>query len=509
MTAAPHPSGAGQASADQVRRFAYLQGPGKNLLAPPPPIDDDGATTTALPPKRARGDFGLPLPSGTCDLLDVAFPDGRATADAELVGHLLLAALGLQRRELDQPFADHRAVASGRARFPVHTLVVYPTSVRYLDHYRHALVDAAVPDTTPRQRRGQVRVVLAARYSDLPTGYQSTRAAVAEAELGIALRAITQAARLLGVGSRTVLAGPELIPAVHLVAACGPGVWSAPVMVELSLPARRRAQARSVRLPGPATQQSFTSGDALLDDSLADLTARQAARISATRLAVSVPALPITPDSDITGPSDRQAGLSWARVLANRSAGNAPGRRNGFSLRPTTLGPEVLTELTGWVGAASPTPTEITDDITVRVAIQRCTDRMDGLYRLVGNELVLERADDRLVRTLADRYGQHSSADTEIGLRHACAVWQISAHLDNILQRVGPAGWPMVQLHCGWLLHGLSLAAAAHGLVNRPTRSYDDHTIAQTLRLHRRDIPMFMSVCGRPAYVPLALDLRP
>jgi hypothetical protein len=517
---------------DEVRRFAYLQGLGKNLVVAAEPVDDHRPTTSALPPAAARGSRGVPLPAGTCEVLDVAFPGGRVppaahgaihddrpTTDAGVIGHLLLAALGLQRREIDQPYADHRAVASGRARFPVHAWVIGGGAVRYLDHYRHALVDVAVDGSPPHPGTAASRIVLAARYSDLPLGYQHTRASVAEAELGIALRAVTECARLFGGRVRTVVGGCELAEAAVLVQACGPGVWSAPVVVEVALPDRAGAVPRSVVLPGPVTPAgAFLDGDTLLGESLADPTARQAARISAARLDLAQPrCVPGAPGSgDIRGgirtgsrPARGVAQPSWADVLGRRSAGNAPGGRQGFSLRPAPLPDAVLVELAGWAAMAAPLPDEITGEITVRVAVQRAADRVDGLYRLVGRDLVLERADARLVGVLADRYGQRSTADTEIGLRHACAVWQISARLDQILERVGPAGWPMVQLFCGWVLHGLSLAAAASGLINRPTRSYDEHTVAQTLGLDRRDIPMFMSVCGRPAYLPPALDLRP
>ena len=38
----------------------------------------------------------------------------------------------------------------------------------------------------------------------------------------------------------------------------------------------------------------------------------------------------------------------------------------------------------------------------------------------------------------------------------------------------GPGGWTLAQYVCGWMAHGLCLAAAAHGLYARPSRAFDE-----------------------------------
>ena len=113
-------------TAQRVRRFAYVQGLGKSLLNEGGRIDDAEATSSTTPPKGARGGNGVLLPLDNARRLEVAYPTGRlaapsdALAPGERLGHLLLAANGLQRREPSHRYNDHRTVASGRAKFPVH-----------------------------------------------------------------------------------------------------------------------------------------------------------------------------------------------------------------------------------------------------------------------------------------------------------------------------------------------------------------------------------------------------
>ena len=193
--------GTGLAELDEVAHFVYRQGLGKNLLQRQQPIDDAELTASTVPPLLARGTAGVPLPSAGAGLHAVPYPLGRPTAPAsQVLGHLLVAALGLQRRELSHRYPDHRAVASGRAKYPVHALVLDERRLRYLDVYRHALVDVPMPSLNiPAAlvpEPGAVAVILAARYQDLPAGYRQARASITEAELGIAMRALAVTAQL-------------------------------------------------------------------------------------------------------------------------------------------------------------------------------------------------------------------------------------------------------------------------------------------------------------------------
>ncbi len=507
----PEPSsGQYDLGSDDVARFVYRQGLGKNLLCPPQSVDDGAITSSCVPPLRARGGRGVPLPAGADPALAAPFPATAGRVDEpDVLGRLLLAAVGLQRREPSHPYADHRAVASGRAKYPVHVFVLDGRAVRYLDVYRHALVDiaTAVPDEL-RPGMGELTVLLAGRYQDLPSTYELARASIVEAELGIAARAITVAAELHGVRAGIHWSGVTVRQAAELVAATGPGTWSAPVVMTL----KGVPGAASAALPGGAR----ACIPAALDQHLAtpDPVASTLRSISHTRLAghqsgsgAPVSGIPNTASGAWTATVRR----SWEQVLAERSAGRVAGRRHGYALRPDRVSEGCLRDLLDWAGpvpAADPLRTTA-EQVTVRVALQGVTGYDNGLYRLDRGALQAEFTDPATMRLLAARGGQTSSPGNEIGLRHASLAWIFTADVASVLAELGPAGWSLVQLYCGWVMHGIGLAAAAHGLISRPSRSYDEPTLQQTLRLPRRDVPMFMTICGRSAFDEPILDLRP
>ncbi|MFD0574083.1 hypothetical protein ACFQ0T_38805 [Kitasatospora gansuensis] len=154
---APAATRPGALTPADVRRFAFRQGPGKAHLGEQHLVDDSAPTTSALPPGWARSATGVPLSLGTHELLAATpypGPCGPGTVAAleprDLLGHLLTTAFGLQRREPSHRYADHRSVASGRAKFPVHAFLAQGSAVRYLDVYRHALVDVTPPGEWPR-----------------------------------------------------------------------------------------------------------------------------------------------------------------------------------------------------------------------------------------------------------------------------------------------------------------------------------------------------------------------
>ena len=299
--------------------------------------------------------------------------------------------------------------------------------------------------------------------------------------------------------------------AAELLAATGPGTWSAPVVLtldEVALPASRP-------LPGrQAPAQVFLAADHHLGQP--DPTAEEGRRISHTRLAYpdsdphsdgadGVPGIPSAPSDS---PSACCPPRTWAEVFADRSAGRVGGGRNGFALRPHQLPAACLADLLAWT---TMTPTEpelaaVGRRITLRVAMQRVDGHASGLYRWQHEALRSEFTDPSLMRLLEHRGGQSSSPVTEIGLRHANLAWLLSADIDALLAEFGPAAWSLSQLYCGWVMHGLGTAAAAHGLVSRPTRSYDEPTMQQTLRLPRKEVPMFMTICGRSAFEEPTLD---
>ncbi len=501
-------------TATETLRFALRQGPLRGLLQAPVHIVEPAPTTSTIPPLAARGATGRPLPFGTADLLAaVPFPAGRVTTpppataaptaapattttaavaptvsggaagSVGVFGHVLVTAFGLQRREPSNPANDHRVTASVRSRFPVHVLVVPDAGpAGYLDVYRHAVVDLAVPDAVlagSRPGPGDVTVVLAGRHTDFPDGYGVLRCALADLEVGLNLRSLAVAGQLFGVAVTARTGGPALTAAARLLAATGPGSWSAPVVVTLhgigGLPASvplgdpERAWA-----PWPAGDPGLAELASIVDDRY------------------PVPGEPEAPALAI--PERDGTGRSWARVLWDRSSGRVPAPLTGFSARPVDCPPDAVDDVLGWARVPAPTGTlrAVADRVRLRVVAQRGDGTEDpGLFA------ALERA-----------FGYPLSATNDCALRHAAMVCVWSVDLAALIHDLGPAAWGLMQVWCGWAAHGVTLAAAARRMFARPARSFDEHLVAAALRLPEGETPVFLTLCGRTRYAEPMLDLR-
>ncbi|MFI9273548.1 hypothetical protein ACIGXM_22945 [Kitasatospora sp. NPDC052896] len=516
-----------------VRLFAYRQGPLRIGLAELSPGSDTEPTTSTLPPAHARGTRGRPLPAGTHRLLaDARYPQPlppearSALAPGDLAGHLLVCALGLQRREPSHQFNDHRAIASVRSKFPVHAFVLAPDgSSAYLDVYRHALVD--LPGTVAADgdlagllpAPGDLTVLLAARYTDLPVKYGRLRCALSLLELGINLRALHTAADLLGVPVRLRSDAALTAAAGRLLDGSGPGAWSPPLVVTLEgagpLPSSRPLPDAGGSDTGSGSERHEQECALLREQSRQD-SVREADEVTAPLAALScgvsepvcsVPALTNRHSSATTGASTRP---SWAETLSNRSAGRTRGGLSGFSARPAVLGEDCLLDLLAWLERPAPGPllAEVGRRVHTRVVLQRTAGLPTGRYAVAHGQVECERQDPDLMRRFADAFGYPLTPTIDCGLRHANAVWVFAADLDGILAEFGPAGWSLLQLWCGWVTHGLTTAAAAHGLFARPARSFGEYWLQRTLELPRSTFPVFTLVCGRSRFGEPMLDLR-
>ncbi|MFJ5230366.1 hypothetical protein ACIQBJ_10770 [Kitasatospora sp. NPDC088391] len=491
-----------------VRRFAYRQGPGKGLFGGAIDIDDSVPTTAALPPTAARGATGRPLPHGTADLLRAApYPHGRIGAAAgDRTGHVLLTAFGLQRREPSNRFNDHRVVASVRSKFPVHAFTVSAAGAGYLDLYRHAVVDLALPAAEVPAPLGDLDVVLAARYTDLPTPYGQLRCALGGLETGINVRSLLVAAQLAGVPARLSLDGEDAAACARMIRAAGPGRWSAPVRVALSDPA---VPGGGAPLPGGAAA-GFEALDGLLDAESGHPSLDEAALIDAHRFAARYPTAAPAPGIPDATAAAAPPGTGWDEVFWNRSAGRVPNRLSGFSGRPVRLPEAAATEFLAWsrVPAPSPELAEIGRRVRLLVALQDVGDRATGYYEATPDGLRPVREDPTVMTSLQAAFGYPISPGTDCGLRHASMVWTYAVDVAALIDDLGPAAWPLLQIWCGWTAHGLELAAAALGLYARPARSYDEFRVQRLADLPRRTVPVFMTVCGRSRFAEPMLDLR-
>ncbi|MCI4061356.1 nitroreductase family protein [Micromonospora sp. R77] len=202
--------------------------------------------------------------------------------------------------------------------------------------------------------------------------------------------------------------------------------------------------------------------------------------------------------------------MSWADLLWRRSAGRVPAGTYGFALTPSPVGEEALRAMLAWLAVPPPGGPlrEVAARVRVTVALQRVGDRPTGAYRVVSGEPEPHRLDPHLLRRMQPGFGRPPSADTDAGFRHASLVWVFSTDVDALLDDLGPAAWSLLQLWCGWATQGLCLAAAAHGLVARPARSFDEHHVQPLAGLDRREVPVFMTVCGTSRFTEPMLDLR-
>ncbi|HTZ45650.1 MAG TPA: hypothetical protein VMB79_17450 [Jatrophihabitans sp.] len=482
-----------------LRRFAFQQGPGRELLGLRDPIADDAPTTSSVPPAACRGGSGRLLPLGTHRLLDeVPYPAGRVGGGVEdVLGHLLLAAFGLQRREPSNRYNDHRVTASVRSKFPVHCFVLDEHGLAYLDLHRHALVEVGLPAPADRPEPGRTTVVLAGRYSDYPAGYGSLRGSLADLELGINLRSLVMAAELFGVPAAVDLDGARCRGVAGLLAGTGPGEWTPPLLVSLDTSRRRHGE------PLPAVAATPDADDLLA----AETGLHEAVRVAATRYELR--AAPAAPAAGLPA-GGRPAGPSWARVLWNRSAGRAPAGLYGFSVVPERYGREVLDDHVAAALVPPPHPllAAVYERVRLSVALQRIDGTPAGLYRLGPGGLSLLRADDGVMRAVENAFGHSLAPDTDTSVRHAGLVWLMSADLAALAAEFGPASWTLLQLTCGWISHGLSIAAAAHDQFARPVRSIDEARTVTCFGLRWDELPTFTVICGRSRFAEPMLDLR-
>lgn len=493
------------ATTTEVLQFALRQGPLRRILHPPIHIDERIATTSTVPPAAARGARHRPLPFGTTELLAT----DPVTRPAEPLGPLLVTAFGLQRREPANPANDHRVVASVRSKFPVHVLVLGADgSAGYLDLYRHALVDLEVPAevVTPlRPEPDSVTVVLGARHTDFPTPYGILRCALADLETGINLRGLLVAAQLFGVEATARTGGPTIRAAADLLTATGTGSWAAPVVVTLRrtgpLPAYGTADA-GPSVIGPDFDLLLRTESAhptLLETAIVnDIRRDDPAPVTGDPAAAGIPTLP---------PGQRP---DWARVLWNRSAGRVPAPLTGFSARPASRRRECLEDMLGWAGVPAPTAAlrGVGERVRLTLAAQHLADLPTGRYSVGPDGVRDTGADPQLLRKVEQVFGYPLTERNDCGVRHSLAVWVFSVDLRALVTDLGPASWGLLQVYCGWVAHGLTMAAATHRLFARPARSFDEHQLAELLRLPDHESPVFITICGQSRYAEPMLDLR-
>ncbi|MET8293802.1 hypothetical protein [Streptomyces sp. NPDC005180] len=466
----------------RVLRYAHAQGTGRSQFPTPAQV----AEASGPLPDGAAGADAVTLPYGTTELLErTAFPAGRVAGADRLPERALLAAFGLQRAELTNPYFEHRALPSVRSLFPVHAFLTGEGPARVLDVHRHALAElpGAARDTARR-------ILLAGRYTRLPAFYGPLRGTLTELELGISLRALAVGLELFGVRGRLTLPTAEgALTELGLT----DGEWSLPLTVDLDGPGR----------PEPAPPTADGERPPTADPSLDEILAvnRAQAALAPQEPALLTPAIP------------REAAardLSWAEVLWERGSGRMPRGLTGMAGRLRQVPEGSLAGATAW--AAVPPPGEllrrVAEHVNVTVAVQATDGFEDGVHRLSGGRLLPHRPGAGALAALERDYGYKLAPGNGCDVRHASAVWFCSVRQHELIAELGPGAWTLAQYVAGWITQGLCLNAAAHGLYARPARAFDGLAVQRPLGLAPDETVLLSVISGTPRFNGLPLDLR-
>ncbi|MFF3606992.1 hypothetical protein [Streptomyces sp. NPDC002463] len=482
-------------------RMWYLFAAGADRPAVPPiPPDTEpllGVPVSELPvaprlPDTARRDDLTALPPGTVDLLeDTPFPAGRITGvpeDQELA-HALVAAFGVQRREPENPFNDHRGYASVRSKFPVQILVNDKGRRRVFDPYRRALIGLSGASTVPSGAR---EVLLTGRFTRLPATYRWYRGSLVQLELGIALRAVCIAFQLLGTPVRVRFPGTGARERLAEFGLTPSWEWTLPVVVE---PAGDAPPGTAVPDHGPA------GAEAVPDPVMADVVEMNRAQ--------RFPAAPAPVDTAIpSGTPD--TGLSWAEVLWRRTSGRMPRGLFGNTARPRTVPGGVLDSARDWLLTPPPGdgPRAAAEALRVTAVTQSVTGHPDGVYEVTSGAYIPRATGPGVPARLEEIYGYPLAPGNGCDVRHASVLWFLSFRPRELAEQLGTSAWTAAQYTCGWAVHGLTLAAAAAGLYARPVRAFREAPARRILGLPADEMVVLAVISGTSRFSGPLLDLR-
>lgn len=458
----------------------------------PPPQDH----VAPPPPASVRDGDPASLPLGTVDLLDgIGFPHGRVAGvpvEADRLWYALVAAFGVQRREPDNPFNDHRAYASPRCLFPVAVFAGEHERWSLLDVDRHRAVALA----GARRPTGPPVVALVGRYTDIPSDYKWFRGSLVNLELGIALRALAVGLGLLGLPGRLRLPGALSGDLLAELGLWPTGEWSLPLIVHLGDgPPVEETGGDRVPLVAPSATEDAALADLVL------VNRAQAYSESAASLGSGVP----------DGAGVPPGAPSWAEMLWRRNSGRMPRGMHGMAGRRRRVGADALDDALRWL--AVPPPGDALGAafaaVTATVVTQGVDDYADGVHRVRDTGVRLVAADPTAATRLEAHYGYPLTPGNGCAVRHASMIWFLSVRPRDLAARFGDAGWTAAQYACGWATHGLCLAAASAGLFARPVRAFREIPTQRVLGLAADEMIVLAVVVGtsRPSGGAL-LDLR-
>ncbi len=497
-----------------VLRFAFSQGAGNALVTAPIRVTENPVTTAGLLPAGALPDRRTPLPRGTHEYLaDLPYPrrgvaaDPAATADQRL-GHALVAAFGIQRREPSNPYNDHRGYASVRSKFPVHAFVTGQGRRQLVDVGRHALLEMKAPGPADEP----TSVVLAGRFTHLPDYYRPLRGPLTELELGINLRALAVGMELFAVNGSLRLPGadgPELLARLGLAPTWE---WTLPLVVETAGPAGTGPEDSPPAGTGPEGSLPPGAGPegsppvAVTEPVPPDPALAEVVSVNRAQQA-AVPAAPLT--GAIPDLPDRHD-ISWAEVFFERTAGRMPRRLSGMNGRRRRVPSTALTDAAAWLRVPPPGLLRaVADAIRVTAVVQDVDGFEDGRYEVRGTGIsARDTTGPGLHARLEREYGYPLTPGNGCDVRHATTLWFLTVRPRHLVEEFGPAGWPLAQYAAGWMTQGLSLSAAAHGLYARPARAFDEIPTQRLLGLEPDETILLSVISGTGRFTEQVWDMR-
>jgi hypothetical protein len=452
-----------------------------------PEPHDDGAPPLA----RSLPAVRRPFAPGVLDAFEtIAYPAGRlpATGSAGAVDRALSLAFGVLRREPENPFNDHRAVPSVRAKFPVHAFVSDRAGHWLVDPQAHGL--RRLGDRTDGE---QLRISLAGRYPSLPPVYRWARGPLVNVELGINTRMAAIALELAGVPVTVQVPDEHGAGRLARLGLADPQEWGLPVVLTVGPRPGRDDPA------GAATEPTAVAADPVLREVVAANRAQAGVRVAPERLGPAVPDLPSAHTR------------SWAEVLWLRTSGRMPRAMFGVNGVSRRLPADTLADLAAW--AAVPPPSRLWREafglLRSTAVVQDVDGYADGRYRLEGGQLTCEREAPGLARELEKHYGYSLAPVNGCDIRRSQVLWFFSAPMAELVDRYGDAGWAAAQYATGWATQGLVLAAAAHGLYSRPNRAFTEIPSQGLLELEPDRMITLAVITGTARTSALSLDLRP
>ncbi|MEU1316172.1 hypothetical protein [Streptomyces tibetensis] len=484
-----------------VLRFAHRQGAGKGVVDAPIRLDPAAPDTSGQLPPGADPRRGKPLPRGAHDLLaELAYPAGRiarsgsAQPHGDPLGLALQTAFGLLRRETCNPYNDHRAHPSVRSKFPVHTFVTEPDGRSFWhDPYRVALLPLTDGSGPPGEAPpgGATRIHLVGRYTHLPAYYRPLRGSLTEAELGINLRSLALALDLFGLRESAALRlpGPGDTAVLDALGLRPTHEWTLPLTVSLG------------GLPAPGAERAL-AGEGVPDDAEpAEITAVNRTQNGDGRYEPLPPSLPDLPDAP---PTD------WADVLWRRTSGRMPRGLSGMNGRRRPAPATALTDGAAWATVEPPGAAlaAVASRLRLTAVVQDIEGHPAGTYRVRRDGITRVPEGAATPADLEPHYGYPLTTGNGCDVRHATALWFVTADVASLVAEHGPGAWTLAQYAAGWAAQGLGLSAAAHRHYARPTRAFKDAPTVPLLGLAPSETILLAVVTGTGRYLEPLLDLR-